>query len=216
MLNLMYIFPQNSFKNMKNYYLSFLGLLFILFPFIGLQAQEMSKTQQKIVDKMDKSMDQYAEIASEIWNFSELGFLEEKSTALLQAELKKAGFEIETGVAGMPTSFIASYGSGSPVIAFLAEYDVLPDMSQVAEPQKGAASGCTAGHACGHHLFGTGSLAAAIHVKNWLERTKTLGTIRLYGTPAEEELVKRRGVDFIYESLLGDREPPLDYMKGNQ
>jgi aminobenzoyl-glutamate utilization protein B len=86
----------------------------------------------------------------------------------------------------MPTSFIAEYGSGTPIIGLLAEYDALPDMSQKAIPVKETDPARTAGQACGHHLFGAGSLAAAVHIKNWLDETKTSGTIRLYGTPAEE------------------------------
>jgi aminobenzoyl-glutamate utilization protein B len=86
----------------------------------------------------------------------------------------------------MPTAFVASYGSGKPVIGILAEFDALPGITQEARPERTPASGKRAGHACGHHLFGTGSAYAAMAVKQWLAASRQTGTIRLYGTPAEE------------------------------
>jgi aminobenzoyl-glutamate utilization protein B len=112
--------------------------------------------------------------------------LEEKSSALLQTTLSEAGFQVEAGVAEIPTAFIASYGSGSPVIAILAEYDALPGITQARVPVRQPLAGAESGHACGHHLFGAGSTAAAIAVREWLESSNASGTIRLYGTPAEE------------------------------
>jgi aminobenzoyl-glutamate utilization protein B len=100
--------------------------------------------------------------------------------------LKEEGFTIETGVAGIPTAFTATFGSGTPVIGVLGEYDALPGFSQDAVPFKKELAGNTNGHACGHHLFGSASAAAAIAVKNWLKTTGRKGTIRFYGTPAEE------------------------------
>jgi aminobenzoyl-glutamate utilization protein B len=130
--------------------------------------------------------ERYEQIARQIWEWAEVGYQEEQSSALLQDELRGAGFSIDAGVAGMPTAFVASYGSGSPVIGILAEYDALPGISQAAVPERKPLIEAGAGHACGHHLFGTASVAAAIAVKEWLERTEQEGTIRLYGTPAEE------------------------------
>jgi aminobenzoyl-glutamate utilization protein B len=100
--------------------------------------------------------------------------------------LKDAGFTIEAGVAGEPTAFIATAGSGKPVIAVLGEFDALPGVSQEAVPELKPIVGQKAGHACGHHLFGTASAAAAIAVKNWLVANKKSGTIKFYGCPAEE------------------------------
>ena len=128
----------------------------------------------------------YKEIALNIWDFAELGFKENKSSALLQNTLKENGFAIETGIAGMPTAFVASYGSGSPVIAILAEYDALPGISQDKSPAKTAIANKNSAHACGHHLFGTGSVAAAIALKKMLEAGKIKGTIKVFGCPAEE------------------------------
>jgi aminobenzoyl-glutamate utilization protein B len=127
----------------------------------------------------------YAGVARQIWSFAEVGFQETRSSALLQQELKSSGFTVETGVAGMPTAFVATYGSGKPVIGLFAEFDALPGMSQDTTAEHKSLGGA-AGHACGHHLLGTASLDAAVAVKEWLARTKRSGTVRLYGTPAEE------------------------------
>ncbi len=138
------------------------------------------------IQNLDKDYDKYSNIALQIWDWAEVGYQEEKSAALLQSTLEDAGFTIEKGVAEMPTAFVASYGSGSPVIAILAEYDALPGISQEAIPTQKPKIENGAGHACGHHLFGTASVAAGIEVKKWLAKTKNGGTIRVYGTPAEE------------------------------
>lgn len=160
----------------------FLALTFIT---VGLMAQ--SKQVQKVLNTSLKAkQDKYGEIAHQIWEWAELGYQEEQSSSLLQKTLKEQGFEIEAGVAEMPTAFTASFGSGKPVIAILGEYDALPGISQAAVPEPKAITEGGAGHACGHHLFGTGSAAAAIAVKDWLSTTKHSGTVRFYGTPAEE------------------------------
>jgi aminobenzoyl-glutamate utilization protein B len=125
-------------------------------------------------------------VALDLWNWAEVGYQETQSSARLQEQLKAAGFAIEAGVAGMPTAFVASYGSGKPVIAILAEMDALPGVSQAAVPERHPLKGRLSGHACGHHMFGAGSTSAAIAVKEWLAKNGRGGTIRLYGTPAEE------------------------------
>jgi len=125
-------------------------------------------------------------VALEIWNWAEVGYQEEQTSSRLQKELRDAGFSVRAGVADMPTAFVAEYGSGKPVIAILAEMDALPGVSQAAVPERSPLRGRISGHACGHHLFGTGSTSAGIAVKNWLLANKRSGTIRVYGTPAEE------------------------------
>ena len=139
-----------------------------------------------IVSSLDKKQAHYSDIAQQIWEHAEVGYQEEKSAALLKNELTNAGFSIEEGVAEIPTAFIASYGSGSPVIGILAEYDALPGVSQDHVPMKQIKVEGGAGHACGHHLFGTASVAASIALKDWLAANPGKGTVRLYGTPAEE------------------------------
>lgn len=158
-------------------------LLSITFGCLNVCAQ---KTKPDVIKSIDSKYDQYSSIAHKIWEFAEVGFQETKSSALLQETLIKEGFKIESGVGGMPTAFTATYGSGKPVIGILGEFDALPGVAQEAVPELKTIPNQIAGHACGHHLFGTASAAAAIEVKNWLLANKKSGTIRFYGTPAEE------------------------------
>jgi aminobenzoyl-glutamate utilization protein B len=142
--------------------------------------------KDELAAAIDARRADYAALAKQIWGLAELGYQEEKSAALLRARLSKAGFKVERGVAGMPTAFVASYGQGAPVVALMAEYDALPGLSQDAVPEKKPLAEAAPGHGCGHHLLGTGSTAAAIAVKEWLARTRRPGTVKLFGTPAEE------------------------------
>ena len=158
-----------------------LGALFLL-PTVSVAQQAKDDISQAIDDRAD----QYRDMAMQIWNLAELGYMEEKSSVILQMQLKEAGFEVTSGVASIPTAFVASYGSGKPVIGISAEFDALPGLSQEATPTRQVRIEGAPGHACGHHLFGTASTAAAIAVKDWLVSSGQTGTIRLYGTPAEE------------------------------
>src|SRR5499427_10382600 len=160
----------------------------VLCPAAPALSTELSTNDQaKLIGNVDAYAPRISEVALKIWAFPELGYQETKTTALLQEELRNAGFAIEAGVAGMPTAFVARTGtSDGPVIAILAEMDALPGMSQTAEPDRHPIPSQNAGHACGHHLFGTGAVAAAVAIKSWLEATGTKGQIRVYGTPAEE------------------------------
>ena len=128
----------------------------------------------------------YKKVALDIWNYAESGFKENKSSALLQSTLQENGFTVDAGIAGMPTAFVASYGSGKPVIALLAEFDALPGLSQDSSSIKSPITDKINGHACGHHLFGAGSVASAIAIKTLLKEGKIKGTIKLFGSPAEE------------------------------
>ena len=158
---------------------------YVLTLFLGFSSFVLAQKTDKITANLDAKKEVYSSIAQQIWGFAEMGYQEEKSAALLQETLSTEGFKVTKGVAGIPTAFIAEYGEGLPVIAILGEYDALPGLSQEAVAEKKSA-GKAAGHACGHHLFGTASAAAAIEVKNWLKTNKKKGTIRFYGCPAEE------------------------------
>jgi aminobenzoyl-glutamate utilization protein B len=142
--------------------------------------------EQQMLDYLERSSGHYGDLARTIWEKAELGYLETESSALLQATLAQEGFAVQAGVAGIPTAFTASYGSGKPVVALLAEFDALPGISQTDAPERQVREDRNAGHACGHHLFGAGSTAAAVAVKQWMSDNKVKGTLRLYGTPAEE------------------------------
>ncbi|HEY8521544.1 MAG TPA: amidohydrolase [Gammaproteobacteria bacterium] len=141
---------------------------------------------ESVLASLDAKQAHYADVAQTIWGLAEVGFQEFASSELLQQELRSAGFEVTAGVAGMPTAFVAEHGAGQPVIGILAEFDALPGITQDAVPERRELPDRAAGHACGHHLFGTGSVAAAVAIKDWLELSGTAGTIRVYGTPAEE------------------------------
>ncbi|MEQ9402894.1 MAG: M20 family metallopeptidase [Cyclobacteriaceae bacterium] len=160
-------------------------LFFLLMIAVSFQVFAQ-KDKEKIIQNLDAQQVKYSKIAAEIWNLAEVGYQEVKSSALLKEALVAEGFKVEEGVAGIPTAFVAEYGSGLPVIAILAEFDALPGISQKAIPSPEPVIEGGAGHACGHHLFGTASVAAGIEVKKWLENSKKSGTIRVYGTPAEE------------------------------
>jgi aminobenzoyl-glutamate utilization protein B len=155
---------------------------FVMFSFAVL-GQEADK--KKVIQSIQNRSEQYGQIAQKIWNLAEVGYKEKQSSLLLQETLRQAGFQVEAGVADIPTAFVATFGQGKPVIGIMAEYDALPGLSQDSIPTKRTLGG-NSGHACGHHLFGTGSVAAAIAVKEWMKETGQKGTIKLYGCPAEE------------------------------
>jgi aminobenzoyl-glutamate utilization protein B len=167
----------------------------------------------KMIATIDSKKAEYGKIAHQIWEYAEPGYLEVKSSALLQEELKAAGFTIEAGVAGIPTAFVASYGSGGPVIGILAEYDALPGLSNISEAEQKPFAAGAAGHGCGHNLFGTASVAAAISVKEWLQSSKSKGTIRLFGCPAEEGGSGK--VYMVRAGLFDDVDAVLHWHPGN-
>ncbi len=158
----------------------FLIIIYLLFP------QKAVAQKAEIIQALDAQADDYFHVAKQIWEWAELGYQEEKSSALLQEQLIQEGFSVESGVVGIPTAFIAEYGTGTPVIGILAEFDALPGLSQNAIPVREPRVADGSGHACGHHLFGTASIAAAAAVKDWMDTSGLTGTIRVYGTPAEE------------------------------
>jgi len=153
---------------------------------VSSHAAKLAAWQQQIIDFVDEKAGEHEKIAQEIGSLAELGYIEHKSSALLQEHLEHEGFKIEAEVAGIPTAFVASYGSTGPVIGIIAEFDALPGLSQAATPTKLSIDGQVAGHACGHHLLGTGAAEAAVAIKRWLVASGTKATVRVYGSPAEE------------------------------
>ncbi|MFT5133645.1 MAG: aminobenzoyl-glutamate utilization protein B [Gammaproteobacteria bacterium] len=139
-----------------------------------------------VIENIDARFQTHQDIAMKIFNYAELGYLEEKSTTLLKDTLREVGFKIEEGLADIPTAFVAQAGKGKPVIALLAEFDALPGITQTTDPFRKEIPGKVGGHACGHHLLGTASVGSAMALKEWLEANNIEGTIRVYGTPAEE------------------------------
>lgn len=189
-------------------------LLMLALTTAGFSQPTLSNDEQELLSSLDAQYEKYSGIAQQIWNYAELGYQEEQSSILLQKTLSDAGFSVESKVANIPTAFVASYGSGEPVVALLAEFDALPGLSQTAAPQREIKEEGKGGHACGHHLFGTGSVAAAIAVKAWMEKTNTTGTVRLYGTPAEEGGAGK--VYMVRAGLFDDVDVVLHWHPGSE
>jgi aminobenzoyl-glutamate utilization protein B len=152
------------------------------------QAQAVPEPQRAtLLRNVDTRAPALASTAKAIWDYSEVGYQEVKSSALLQQELKRGGFTVTAGVAGIPTAFVASFKNGiGPVIAVLAEFDALPGMGQQATPDRKPIAGKAAGHGCGHNVFGAASVTAALTIKDWMIANKVPGELRVFGTPAEE------------------------------
>ncbi len=153
-------------------------------------AQETNVLKQKALEQVDSIEPMIEEVSIKLWEYSETALQETQSVNLLINKLSEAGFSIETNVAGMPTAFVATYGSGTPVIGILAEYDALPGVGNQPIPErKPRADGVTSGHGCGHNVFAAASAGGAIALKILMEENNLKGTLKLFGSPAEETLV---------------------------
>lgn len=154
-------------------------------------------------------------MARTLWQYSEIALREERSAAFLADVLEREGFAVERGVAGMPTAFVAEWGEGEPTIGVLAEFDALPGIGNEPVPRRQPrADGHPHGQGCGHNLFGAGSVGAAIALKRTLERHGLAGTVRLYGTPAEETVVGK--VYMAKAGLFDDLDAALDWHPGHE
>ena len=173
---------------MKSIFISILSLILVY----NCMAQNSGNSnsadilKNEVSKNLQSAYQEYKKIALNIWDYAEVGFKEAKSSLLLQNTLKDNGFKVDAGVAGMPTAFVATYGSGSPVIGILAEFDALPGLSQEHSFAKTPITNKNSGHGCGHNLFGTGSVAAGIAIKKLIDEGKVKGTVKVYGCPAEE------------------------------
>ncbi len=147
-----------------------------------------SPSKLAAVAAVDAHRPEMVDLANKVWAFAETALKEKRSSKLLADYAEAQGFKVERGVAGLPTAFLASYGEGKPVIAILGEYDALPGISQKAQPTKEPLNVGAPGHGCGHNLFGAASLGAAVAIKELIAVGKLHGTIRFYGTPAEESV----------------------------
>jgi aminobenzoyl-glutamate utilization protein B len=158
----------------------------VLVSTITVLSGQAADVRSSLLQSIDERAQRYGDLSRQIWEAAELGYKETKSAALLREELRAAGFRIDEGVAGMPTAFVASWGSGRPVIGLMGEFDALPGLSQEDVPEQKPRVAGGPGHGCGHNLFGVASMASAIAVMQQLEARKLPGTVRFYGTPAEE------------------------------
>src|SRR5262245_8128796 len=170
---------------------SVLSILLLILPGLAAAkpaAPKVSANKEAAVASVERHRPELVELANQVWTFAETALREKRSSKVLADYAEAQGFRVERGVAGMPTAFTASYGEGEPVIAILGEYDALPGISQKAQPTKEALAAGAPGHGCGHNLFGAGSLGAAVAVKELIAAGKLRGTVRFYGTPAEESV----------------------------
>ncbi len=168
---------------MKNTLLAVVILL-VSTPFY---AQKLSKNKKALLASVEKHKAELIKISDAIWSAAETAFEETQSAKILADYAEQQGFKVERGVAQMPTAFVATYGSGSPVISVLGEFDALPGISQKTQPTKAPLKEGAAGHGCGHNLFGAGSLGAAIAIKELIQAGKIKGTVKFFGTPSEEK-----------------------------
>jgi aminobenzoyl-glutamate utilization protein B len=145
-----------------------------------------ARTSPDVTTSVEAHAAHFGDVSRQIWEFAEPGYKETRSAALLAQELRQAGFRVREAVADIPTAFVAEWGSGKPVIGIMGEYDSLPGLSQETEPVQKARAPGGYGHGCGHNLLGSASALAAVAVKETLEAEKRQGTVRYYGTPAEE------------------------------
>ena len=159
---------------------------YISLTFVLLAASSQAQSHKEVLAIVDQHAANYKQVSKQIWDFAELGYHENKSSSLLQSQFKEAGFTMQIGVADEPTGFIASYGSGKPVIAILGEFDALPGLSQKTEATRDPVVKDAPGHGCGHNLLGAGAALAAVSVKEYMAKNHIAGTLRYYGTPAEE------------------------------
>lgn len=152
---------------------------------------------------LEANRSELAEINEKIWRLAEVAMEEYESSELLASYLEKRGFQVTRGVAGMPTAFMAIYGSGKPVIGILAEYDALPGLSQDMVSYKKPLEEGKPGHGCGHNIFGTASTAAAVAMKEMMDKRGLSGTVKLFGCPAEETVVGKvfMARDGIFDGL---------------
>jgi aminobenzoyl-glutamate utilization protein B len=135
---------------------------------------------------IDEHRDEFIEVSDRVWEYAELGLVEFKSSELHAETLERHGFKVDRGVAGMPTAFVASWGEGKPVIGFMGEYDALPGISNKAVPYKEWLVEDGPGHGCGHNVHGTSGFMAAIATRYVMEEESLPGTVKCFGSPAEE------------------------------
>lgn len=145
-----------------------------------------AETKSATVKTIDANAAEMTRLSDEVWRYAETALKETRSSKALADWAEKKGFRVTRGVGGLPTAFVAEFGSGKPVIGIMGEYDALPGISQKAQPVKEALEPGAPGHGCGHNLFGVGSLGAALAIRELIAAKQLQGTIRFFGTPAEE------------------------------
>lgn len=176
---------------------------------LGQVQKHDNANKQAVISSIEKHYDALTGLSDKVWENAEIAFQEKKSAKDLAAFAEKNGFKVKMGVAEIPTAFVAEYGSGKPIIGILGEFDALPGLSQKTVSFKSPLIKGAAGHGCGHNLFGVGSLGAAIAIKELIADGKLKGTIRFYGTPAEEKFFGKLWM--IRAGLFDDADVVMDW-----
>ncbi len=164
-----------------------LGILLIGLTLVPLNAQNKKALKKEVIASVETQKDELITVSDKIWAAAEIAFQEKVSSQTLIDYARANGFDVEVGVAETPTAFVATYGSGKPVIGILGEFDALPGISQKTVPEKTPYKKGAAGHGCGHNMYGTASLGAAVAIKKLIAEGKLKGTVKFFGTPAEEK-----------------------------
>ncbi len=185
------------------------SLVCLLFVQASAQKQKSNPNKDAVIKSVDKHQQELISISDKVWTYAETALKEYKSSKELADYAEAQGFRVTRGVAGMPTAFVAEYGSGKPVIGIMGEYDALPGISQKAQPTREPLEAGAAGQGCGHNLFGAGSLGAAVAIKELIQQGKLKGTIRFYGTPAEEAVGGK--IYMARDGLFNDIDVCLDW-----
>lgn len=189
--------------------------IFLLTIFLFHYSTAQNKTalvpvnKKSVLASIEKHQQELINLSDSVWKFAETALKESKSAKILSDYAEKNGFVLRRGVAEMSTAFIAEYGSGKPIIGVLGEFDALPGLSQKAAPERSALVADAPGHGCGHNMFGAASLGAALAIKELIAAGKLKGTIRFYGTPAEEDVGGK--IYMARAGLFNDLDVCLDW-----
>ena len=186
-----------------------LSIVFVIGSTFLLNSQSVNKLKKDILNSIEEKTLELTSLSDKIWEAAEVAFREDKSAEYLIEYAEANGLTIERGLAGMPTAFTASYGKGKPVIGIIGEFDALPGLSQTTAPYRDELIEGGAGHGCGHNLFGTASLGAAIAIKELIEKGSIEGTVKFFGTPAEEKFFGKLWM--IREGVFDDVDICMDW-----
>ena len=184
-------------------------ILFLSISFISVQSQSANKLKKELLNSIDEKTSDLTSLSDKIWEAAEVAFREDKSAEYLMEYAEANGLKVEKGLAGMPTAFTATYGEGKPVIGIIGEFDALPGLSQTADTFRNELVEGGAGHGCGHNLFGTASLGAAVAIKELIEKGDLTGTVKFFGTPAEEKFFGKLWM--IREGVFDDVDICMDW-----
>ena len=186
-----------------------LSIVFVIGSTFLLNSQSVNKLKKDLLNSIEEKTLELTSLSDKIWEAAEVAFREDKSAEYLIEFAEANGLTIERGLAGMPTAFTASYGKGKPVIGIIGEFDALPGLSQTTAPYRDELIEGGAGHGCGHNLFGTASLGAAIAIKELIEKGSIEGTVKFFGTPAEEKFFGKLWM--IREGVFDDVDICMDW-----